>query len=677
MYQTPQLPHSPPFVVQAGVSPQFQQYLPLATGYAMQLAMQNANISPLRQAFVSQLSQNNWQNPVFEQLAKMTAQFAEYISQTRRYEPTAAIRYAVDKLLHCLTAAFVSSNSNMFPQLRDPNVVNAMQGHLRELNEITNQVNGFYTQMQQPQMQPQMNMGYQPPMPVRQGGMGQMGGYVQQTPMARSNNMFQPNNGYNVQQPQFNQIQTLTRTTGFDTNVQQPNGVVYERATERQTQTTGIEESFTMNPTPAISLAQVNKIKVNATPAQTDQWQSLGDSTWPKVLDPQRPWDAVLLENGSEIRPAAISGWTISKDRQAYSLAFDPSIHIKFHVRSPDGSIQETLLNWEDTMDYLAHELDLEAARKYAKSKQRNENIVFDSIQIVQINPDNNAPEEKDPITEALFGQAVNHRIVHGALLTNNFKEARRLLEIKIDGLEAFDVTQPYEYTVDIIKDLLIYTDDQPHTESIANAKDFNTVLSSYGDLGDELVKEFINERLCKRVNFELNNRLGVGWTISDIVTDYLDLLNELKMSYGESIAERLDDRFERIIQHALPAIDLNALEESDLKQVCMLKGYQPEDIAKTSMAVSFFTLRSSVTVLPYTYQELGLELSEQEPRLLEADKYKRLHSDLSAILDRNASIPYPIQHRYVQFKDNKIVEVMNGLLINDSVLLRLAQLEE
>lgn len=722
----PQLPHRPPFVVSASVTQPFQQYLPLATGMAMLMAMQSANVSPFRTAYVGQASQNNWQNPLFEQLARATAQLGEVLVATQRMPVEQALQTSADQCLQMLTALFVHQNHHMFPQLADPATAQAIQALLQKYQGVEQDVARFYQHMSVPS--PAMGYGapgysnavptrgYQDPFraPVVGTGIGagSLGlGNSQPAPQPAVSQSFtnpyqEPDSYARYGQPKSSDP---APTTGYRSALRAPSQETkvagYRRASPEETQTTGVVEELRMDTQPTVQIeplrprssrststpvpppVETNRrpdlvtVETPAAPAvpevqedQERQWYTLPElGPWPKVASPDRPWDAVLLENGDELRPAHLSTWTVTRSDQPYTLAYDPGTQIKFHIRHHDSdTVTETILQWEDSMDYLEHELDREARARYRMSKERNENVAVDMGKINRLRQVDNSPiAAVDPAEEAnreLVGKDVQFSVVEAGIRAFSLQEAQKRVQIKL-AANKIDTDEPYEYYVDLIHSSLCKQATIDALDAAVNATEPTETVTQLLSIQDKDTFQLANRMMTDRINQVMNNMLGVQWRISSFVEDCQELMDELRTTYGDFVTDQLINRYDGIVGAGLPL----QTEGPGVDFAISRLGLDPQELEQADFRLAVFQERVSVTTLPWTLEDLQVQLSTREPSLIDAERLPHLHACMESILKRSLDFPIPYRHHYILLKDGKMLELYRGYLIDDSILLRIS----
>lgn len=820
--QQPQLPHQPPFVVQAPVTSQFQQFLPLCTGMAMMIAMQSANISVFRNMYVGALSQNNWQNPLFEQLARTVAQIAEYYTATQNMPPQQSVQKAADRAVQMLTALFCMQNQHALAnEFAKPGTMQAIMNLINEYQQTEAAVMQFYNQMaaqMQPtyggvpqqqvihnsytNMQPQYGQmpvnqvpAYQNAYPqqgqyagtgvtgITAGALTYNGGFGNRNRQAQQQ---QHNTQLNYQsapppqqmtypQPQTGLSSALDRKTrGFNASGDRPAPKPlpgYQRSTEEERRATGIVDELHFDqlgnfPVPeqavmqrndppepqyikplraqsrdvvirnkpevrspldrlpsvessqsygyntptseiqnepvaeaAVSSVNISQLSGYYEEAKNRKWYNLKGLQWPKVANPDRPWDMLLLESGEILMPACLSPLKVTRDPdlQPYRLAFNRLAEILYHGLLPDGTVVEQALNWELGMDYEEHELDREARIRFRESRDRNENVAFDmskvrlleqvdSTSVALVNGDKlerMAAEAKAKLEEVQSVESepivaeepeVSVTAIETGIRASDFKEAEQkaLLRLKRNGLNAED---PYEYYVDIIKSTLAKPESIAHLDSAVNSKNGIEAIEHLKKIAENDVRRQADQMMTERINSVLNNELGISWTISSFIDDFEDLIRELESNYGDLVVSQINRNFSEIIGAGLP-IQTDA--SGDTVQFARNRmGIEESEIAEANLALAVYQQRSSVTVVPWTYEELGVVARHDEPVLVnpKQESQRELHRTLSSILKRTIDFPISYRHRFIKTADDKIIEIYRGYLIEGAILIRLSAL--
>lgn len=729
--QQPQLPHQPPphLVPQVSVTQQFMPLVPLATGMALMMAMQTAKVSPFREAYVNALSQNNWQNQMFQMLAKATCQVGEVLLATQQgAQVEQTLQNAAEQCLSMLTAQFVHQNHMHFPQLQDQRVGQAIHQLLQKWQGVEQEVGRFYARFNQPQSYGHNNYGQQI---YNQTPMGYQNGMLfnqnQRTPigdgalgMGAAPAAMPTNTSYsNPYKTAQDEPAALTYTSNLTPQAEE--GIHYRQYDKKETADTGILEELTLEPTktPAVepllpintspaaasapapkatpvvqNLPEVTPLRPLAeieqqvsqgsvfeampTTRETVQWHiRVPDQEWPKIGDLQRPWDAVLLEDGTELRPAAISGWTVPRTAEnPYALAYDKNSQILFHMRSKGGVIVEHVLNWEESMEYLEHELDRAARQRYRQSSERKENIGFDLSKVNRLQQIEDSPlalvTEAPEATEEVPAD-VKVSVVERGIVVSNIKDANRRIRLFLQDEEnAFDSSDPYEYYVDVVTPNVIEKAATQTLVKAVNAGDFEKLHELVSGLEDKEFRAQVDARLTKQFNQVLKNNIGVTqWSISSFLEDYHELVKMLGEHYGDDVGQKFNEFFDAI---AGAAIGLSEDDETQNFSRTTL-ALREEDFAGSSMELVSFCDRISITVLPWTLAQLGVEVSKDGPSLVNEDTLPNLHEALAAILARAVDFPQPYSAHYLLLTDETVLELYAGYLIDGSILLRQSSL--
>jgi len=689
----PQLPHQPPFVVQASVTPAFAPYLPLATGMLMQVAMQSANVSPFRAAFVQSLAQQNWQNPLFERAAKMAAQLGEYLHNTNAQPPEQALMGAADQVLQMLTADFVAQYPQSFPQLQDPATHQAVSGLKRRLAEVTQAVNQFYMRAQTPQYG-----GYQQPQPQFFG--------AAQTPYT---SMFTPTIGPMVTsgasastQMNPNIVQfAQSKPSNFVSGGFQEAETSYTQHNQSTIQQTGIAEELTMA-TPYTPYRQDNNtryaqpatkitipsVPVDKVPHGWEGWYQLPElGEWPKVKNPERPWDHLITEDLIEYQPAHQSDWLADSIVSPYLPAYSRANYVLFLARDMNTQIVEhVLLEWEDTMNYLEHELDRETAIRARNSHLRNENIAYDTLKVIKLvdvdKVKEDHPDGDTTMIEALpYDVALEVNQYRETILANSFQDAEQIVKLAASGLEE-ELRLPYEFHTDIAISTIVDEGDRSVIERILNTtpKNFKDIPNLICEIRSHDCAQLVNDRLTKVVNHCCRSNLGLPWMMDDFSTDIRPLIEALPPDH---LANTFWKHTGQILKMALPLhppADIQSSEDERYK-LWELKGCTDALRFKLDKGLLFFLLRSSVTYMNHRLADFNIDLDTVHPKLIMNDHSGKLNDFMDAIIQRSRAAmenkkDLVYQHHYVKLKDGVVLELSEGWLAEDALLLRIASME-
>lgn len=698
----------------SNVSPQFQQFVPLINQHAVQEVVNSSSRTPLRGAYAQALQQNNWNNPRFQQLVHAVGQYGEFIAATRNVAPPQAIQAAASEVVSVLTAVFASENRQQFSQLlSDPAAADQINKLLAQYQEMDRQITSFYSRgagMQMPQMgHPQM--GHQ--MPPMQGypqhytnpyGNQPMGGMY--APMRSG---YQPA-GMAGPGPAPNPLLVNRATSighqpmGYQAQPQVSNPLLKRAATEPP-KAVNMIESLHMSPpaqqqqrqqTPVtIQPEDVQPLNLNqplsapppppapvpAPPAVPPQpeipdagWNSYGSTEWPKVRDLTRPWDAMLTRDGTEMRYAGTSGWSITTDEDnPYPKAYNPETHVKMHVRHADGMITETIVEKDETMNYLEHELDSKMRTRYDATARRDENVAVDLGLLSRLRPVPEQPistvKEEEVKTEGVEEIVDDTPIqtLDTTILVSELSHARTKLKIALKKA-GVNTESPFEYYVDEVTPVLVGEADA------ARARELTTQCSTPKELAlkiseieDQELRTLLDRRMTDAINHALQNNMGLkGWAMDSFLGDYKALIDALAQDYSEGLVIQFNTYFDNLCSAACAVVE----DERTVSFALNKLGLALEEVEETQMQVLAFVTRHSVTRLPWQLRDLKVVLDQDRPSLVSESQLPKLHEALNSVLLRTVDLPLVYANRYLLTSDDRVLEIHQGYLAADAILL-------
>lgn len=437
-----------------------------------------------------------------------------------------------------------------------------------------------------------------------------------------------------------------------------------------------------------------------------------------QINDIERPYDYIVTSTGQEIAPAGLVEWefTGTVDRP-YRLAYDPSKYLLTLVRdNNDNTVTESLVEWNESMDYLDHELnaDLARAERERRAIESGKRQVFQWQVVEALQPNAANTMSTQPDEEELAGLMENPDLIDVKLyspepgdvvmvetLGQGIKQAENAM--RLAGRGGFN-----KEAVELYFDLptLVVVPD----ERWANMVRLMAQSQSFNELHDRLVRlremndadtfDMLDRRITKVVNDALvDGMMLTGWSIDSFLADWVELISALTDKDGGSgeYVEQLDSYAMALIDSALSVMPDNvmqdyliqqghfdpehaaALEDSAVGEVEHVEGAQPEPTAEeeeeeeTEVTFEFpnavvLVERVSVTTVPMTREEMSLRLDTGA--LVVPDYQPELHSALTAIFARTTEHRVAYAHRYLMTTDRQFIEIRRGILNPDAILL-------
>jgi hypothetical protein len=692
------LTHNPPFVVNVQVDPQLNDFIPLFTGYTLDCILQMANKNDARQLFKELMEQD--QNAL-QELVQALANVVEFYVFSENLAPNqveVAIRNAVEPVVNNYLALAV----NAYPQEFGPHLtadqVADVQNYIREFEDIKFQAQRFFHGGQQ-----QSGFGgrgsWQPQGRGNQGGGANRGGgisgwnrgggnaggrvsHVQQRSRwdepgqdqgggyVRSHQDNWPGNRETPGGGRGNWSQNQNRNTGGRNTIWDDTGVNRKpAATDTSFNSTGggrmrrqFEEPRHQQP-----VREERRTVVPTHPnAQTVDGvlfiPARANNEWPKIKDPKRIWDHILMQDGTQLRPAYQSDWKVSFDvEEPLTPWYDPETHILFHYKSPEGSVSMQAIQREESMNYLDHELDPDLRRKGEEAARAREGKLAPAWQMVEtLRPNPSQPlATAEPLSDDAEGASVELVNPDAYLVTTSLSDAikRSNLRLKVDCPEV--LKQAFELYVDRGVLTTIVNPDFQEIYKLTNADSFKSLFHQLNESKDEELVREVDSRMVSGINTALQQNLGLnGWTISNFREDYGDLVVALKEDHGDIVLQTFEGYATEVISRALAHYSKEDLDET-VRKVVGLEG----DI----MALVWLE-RSSVTRLPVSSEELRVPVDTGV--LISQSRFPEIYKTLDSIFERTTDLPHTFHGRYLTTTDGVVYSITKGYLNDQAILL-------
>lgn len=715
--QQPSLPHSPPFVIQIQLSQQLQPMLPFITGITMKRVADNAasNKNALR-AFLGQiLSQNNWQNQEFAQLVQQVGWMGEYYIHTDprlRQQPEQAFDTAVEDCSRHLMARYAQEYHGQLANYITQDIAMELnkaaagaQQWAAEMRRFHQQLAGAVQQFAPPAYgggPGYMQQQQQQPMPVN--GPSWLGGGPQQQPMY-------PNNGYvggvqrvayatpqhqqpYQQQPAYGGRHAVSsyggnapysapgfagnemkgglkprRASNPDTNTMlsmDPNGKrelrtwsaeeeAHRLEVERHTGTQRNTGTFQFNPPNATPLVET-----------APQYE-----TWPKLDNPERPFDGMTFEDGTYMKPAATSGWVKTFDpSKPYTPIYNPEKFILFHLKRPDGTVLEQLEPRTDEMDmdYVQHETDPKLRAAALEQRRSDSGEIVPEWKLAthmrESNregmyvsaPNENKAEDDLPVSQprVLESVPITHSLQEGLLKLSGFAKSSEVEPGQLVEM-VFEVVTPLMTTGDLGSVMKIF-------ESATSFEEFRTRLYDHREALTDEVAALIDQRLTASINDGLRYHMGLAHLyIDSFADDYIDLLGVLKNQYGEGLVNSFVENAPEMIGRSMAV-----LTDSSLASYLTTQNIGDVDVANCMLV---FRDRCNVTQVPWSLADMKIDLSHAN---LIPESMVDFREAVLAIFSRTEDWPVSFAHRYLQTSDKKLLELRRGYLDENAYLINL-----
>lgn len=502
------------------------------------------------------LSSNRFNNPIMNEWCQRTVDFCEFLIRVQNNPPMVAAEKAAAKIyLGLLYTMVATPQFAVLQQMIDQNTATGLNQAGAELQSITNDVQNWLrqgTQQQSPYGTGVTIGGGQQLPQIGQAGGG--GGHNPHAALSSYSNPMPASGTGNTDHlmPMAPAAPATGVTVDGDRSGRYIDGSVKSWG---NAPAAAPVQTVIAQPQPAPVPEFNEPIPGNVSEVTVDPGMNvrLGYE-----VNPDRPYDLIHNAGGIEVRPAYQTKWkrTVGDD-QPYALLVDPAKWIVFYVRFPDGVVKEKLVEIEDGMQYLQHEINdkLRAAafKPEGKVVQSSREIAeYNSLPVPITEVDQRQDQELDDITPVILPE-----IYTSSTDLENEREARLAVidALKLsddDLLPAHQYTSAKFHSMDISREcydaLLLFT-DYTNWESVSDN------LSRLGRTGLLPMRyyRFINERLTQAVNLFLADSLSItGIRIGDFAEDITALPAYLAKKRGLEIQHVFDRSVENIVNRAL-----------------------------------------------------------------------------------------------------------------------------
>lgn len=396
-------------------------------------------------------------------------------------------------------------------------------------------------------------------------------------------------------------------------------------------------------------------------------------------IDEDRPYDYVRLKDGTEIRPAHSSGWELTWTiEQPWPVAFDPTTHMKFHLRIPqaDGTfiVKETIKaiaeNEQEVMEYLQHEIRQRKPYQLDTSKKV---LPANWVEMADLAKPQVVIDPEDHSETPVETPEV--KIIPVEIEAHSFQEAeiKYLNEVIAGGSANFEGKVREYY----FREMLPVAVDGPMIGVMLELGKKTTLVQAANFLGDHLEREQItpklynvlNEAFTKRVNETLSVNLGYGNSLEiesfvDDIEDLGDALREDNMGLLWTILN--SERGEDVIKSVS-----NILKGDEYWDYLAKLGSHMTRQYKTEVnCVLARYEKVSVTHVPW-----ALEIYDENAHMLKASEMPEAHAACVALLERTGASAVKFSRHYLVDIYDRVVEVLPGYLGMNSVLVRSVKL--
>lgn len=533
----------------------------------------------------NRISQNQFQNQIWNDWGNKLASFLEYLMvvQPQNNPPQTAIPKAADTMFKC----YLATCSMEQPQLQqfvaqDAAMVQDLNKHAQLIGVIMQDINAYRSgrmmapQQQQQFQQPQQFAQYGGQMvSMSQPGNGQLPAinttmqYGQPQTMAPMQMQSMQVGGSAMLAPQPMVIQPSSgagANMGMDYGTPEPTPAP---APQQQTNFLAAPTA-SLNPVESygVSVAPVNTVAPPAPALQAEELdRPVPMSAKDVVFDPhyhtpagfqvdmERPYDIIHSPGGVITRPAyQVPDWKVTRnDSHVYTQIVDPNRYIRFYTKWPDGVVQESIVEINEMLDYQKHEINADLRRdayrpegevrttQLAVHKQINDMKPIAEVKELMLT------DEHQPVRMAVEFQ--------GSTDMENEVESRKMLRADL-GL-ARDAKLPAHEYVSSRAHLIDISDEG--FEQLMGSLDTNDLINVAKDLGlhtrqgvlTPRVFNFINGRLTNEVNSFLKDAMSLDVTIEDFAEDIAPLQDHLA-TLGDKYLKLLKDSSQLILARSV-----------------------------------------------------------------------------------------------------------------------------
>lgn len=667
-------------------NPQAVQLLGVALGTFRLRLQERAARSPLHTWAYNQISQNRFQNQIWQQWSAHAAGFLEFlmVAQAQNNPPQVAIPKVADTMFKCYLSNCVAAQPQLGQFIAgDQAAMMDIQKYSQVFGAIMQDIQAYRSgramapQQQVMVQQPQMGMMNNGQMVSMQSpGYGQL-----------------PAVGVN---PQYGQPQMIQRAPMQLSSLAVGSQPLSVQAITPQplqgTGSTGMDYGIpAAEPTPApVPVVQQQQQSVAplmpvesygeyvapvTTPVVHQPMLSVEELDRPVpmsakevILDPhyhtpagfevdmERPFDIIHSPGGIITRPAyQVPDWTVTRnDTFVYTQMVDPSRYIRFYTKWPDGMVQESIIEKTDMMNYLHHEIDadLRKAATHHKGEVRTTALKIHT-EITDMKPIAEVKElqladECQPVKMSVDFQ--------GTTDMENEVESRKVLRQEL-GLSKEAKLPSHEYSstrthlIDIDQDgfdALLGSLDTNDLQQVA--KDF--ALHNRQGLLSARVYNFINQRLTQETNSFMKDAMSLDVNIDDFMNDIGPLFDHLntELTNGPKYVALLKEAASLILSRA---VQLSRTEDENEEVV-----YSIND--------TFVNLQTG-----WLLADLADEKLNTEAQLVSGYTHQALIDAIKGMYGRASAGERILRRFRVVTLDGAYLEIFKGVLVDKAFMFK------
>lgn len=596
------------------------------------------------------ISQHGFQNQQWTEWCQRVIDFAEFLVVRQQNQGQAAAEKAATQLMSCYYGAVIQAYP-VLQQMIGQDLIQPLNQAIGHFQKIQIDLNA-YKQGSGMNMN-QMAVGIQNH--FQQGGgvnvMGQpmnMGG-GNQLPPVHQNMAVNSSAQMNVSTNQFQIQQSSAASVGSNYDIEPVHAKALAPTSEWNSGT-----DYPVADTAQQPKQEPAQMQIHAQAAGIvfhDSGQPVPLSVEDVVLDPNyyvphgfvvdvaRPYDVIYSPGGIESRPAHLvtnqPEWKITRGNDnPYVYLVNPAEGLRVYVKFPDGVVKETVLEWNEMMDYLRHELDadLRAAATRPNGVIKTTAMPIskfggETLDIIEAKAQLKLNGENAPVFIPVEFEACTH--------LENEHEARqeviRVLELEADAtIPAHEYLSRHMHFLDVGEDGFIGLRDALGSKCLITCAKTIKFLLETGKLSARSYR-FLNERLTNEVNNFMSDSLSMGVKIDSFTDEVGELLDYLLGKYGKEIQQLLINASRDILTRSIDVQETQDSQENVVYSVVdrylnMQLGWTAEEISdgqltEKAQLISKVSHPVFVDALKGIFKRHEIKiLSERRLRLISAD---------------------------------------------------------
>jgi len=375
-------------------------------------------------------------------------------------------------------------------------------------------------------------------------------------------------------------------------------------------------------------------------------------------FDLKRPYDLIYNPGGVEIRPAHLTDWTRTRrDDTPYATAYDPTTHILFYVKWPDGVVDEIIMEITQEMNYLTHEINRRLRHSHTPS---NGKVVPDTTKVLDYDaPAKPVAEVRKALDEKTITEDSLSPVILDGLFTassdaENEYEARRVLLEELDLPEDTETVPAHEYITTKVAPLSLPPEGRERLELLSSCESMSLLAKGLDTAAEEgllptRAYRIINDQLTTAVNALLKDNLSLDLEIESFIDDIEELLMHPSIS---------DPGIDDVIESNAPSF---------IQRNFNIRIEEDDGVHQLYLIDEAINLQ-----LGWSAEEVeGLNL-QTEATLLSKATHPRLFNVVYDLINRNTETK-AIVGRHVRLItiDGDYIDVSRGWLVSTAVLLK------